>query len=195
MARDPFNSDEIYEDDAPDESTPNSWKSENAPADLTDIPTSSTNALRPRTVAAGYDADRKVLTVIFREGKVWNYFDVSEGQWQAFHASISKGIGWINAGVFGKGQEADLDSDGLDPRIYESLSNIARQESALNRTKRMYKTYKGEKLYRGAATPRVSKTSVKKMPSAYTLRAADAKLGTNPATANKPHRAHKPRKK
>ena len=39
-----------------------------SPAALTDIPTSSTNVRRPRTVAAGYDEEREVLTVMFRDG-------------------------------------------------------------------------------------------------------------------------------
>ncbi len=58
---------------------------------LSDIPTSSTNAARPRTVAAGYDPDEKTITVVFRDGTFWNYYDVPPSVWIKFHQSYSKG--------------------------------------------------------------------------------------------------------
>lgn len=69
-----------------------------APARLTDIPTSSTNSSRPRTVAAGYDKNRKVMTVMFRDGTLYNYYDVSEDEWLSFHNSLSKGRPHLNRG-------------------------------------------------------------------------------------------------
>jgi hypothetical protein len=64
---------------------------ERDPAAITILPTSSTNPDRPRTVAAGYDGDREVLTVVFRDGTFYNYYTVSETEWAAFKAEYSKG--------------------------------------------------------------------------------------------------------
>lgn len=62
-----------------------------APADITQSPTSTTNPARPRTVAAGYDKSRKVLTVIFRDGTFYNYYGVSGLEWGNFKRARSKG--------------------------------------------------------------------------------------------------------
>jgi len=63
-----------------------------APAvSLSDIPTSSTNSARPRTVAAGYDPEQKTITVVFRDGTFWNYYNVPESVWIKFHQAYSKG--------------------------------------------------------------------------------------------------------
>ena len=62
-----------------------------APADITQSPTSTTNPDRPRTVAAGYDKARKVLTVIFRDGTFYNYYAVSGLEWGNFKRARSKG--------------------------------------------------------------------------------------------------------
>lgn len=72
------------------------------PTQLTQIPTSSTNAARPRTVAAGYRMEvgsralpreqrRGKLTVMFRDGTLWNYYDVPYTEWLTFSNSLSKG--------------------------------------------------------------------------------------------------------
>lgn len=62
-----------------------------SPADLSVIPTSTTNPERPRTVAAGYDADEEKLTVVFRDGTFYNYYEVDKAEWKAFKANASKG--------------------------------------------------------------------------------------------------------
>lgn len=62
-----------------------------SPADITYSPTSTTNPRRPRTVAAGYDKARKVMTVIFRDGTFYNYYGVSGLEWNNFKRSRSKG--------------------------------------------------------------------------------------------------------
>lgn len=73
-----------------------------SPAQLTQVPTSSSNASRPRTVAAGWhmevgahsrpDKERKGrLTVMFRDGTLYNYYDVSYDEWIKFKGSLSKG--------------------------------------------------------------------------------------------------------
>lgn len=62
-----------------------------SPADLTLVPTSTTNPERPRTVAAGYDEAEEKLTVVFRDGTFYNYYEVSSSEWGAFKANRSKG--------------------------------------------------------------------------------------------------------
>lgn len=61
------------------------------PSDLTIRGTSTTNPASPRTVAAGYDRKTQVLTVVFRDGTWWNYYDVPEYMWAEFSAAESKG--------------------------------------------------------------------------------------------------------
>jgi hypothetical protein len=62
-----------------------------AAAPLTVVPTSSKNPARPRTVAAGYDKVRGVLTVVFRDGTFYNYYEVTPTEWQNFKKRVSKG--------------------------------------------------------------------------------------------------------
>jgi len=61
------------------------------PAPLSIIPTSTMNYKRPRTVAAGYDKARQILTVVFRDGTFYNYYEVKTQTWNAFKAAYSKG--------------------------------------------------------------------------------------------------------
>ena len=53
--------------------------------------TSTTNPSRPRTLAAGYDPRKQILTVVFRDGTWWNYYDVPQDLWDGFRAAESKG--------------------------------------------------------------------------------------------------------
>jgi len=64
---------------------------DSSPADLTVVPTSTTNPKRPRTVAAGYDEEEEKLTVVFRDGTFYNYYEVDANEWKAFKANRSKG--------------------------------------------------------------------------------------------------------
>ena len=70
---------------------------EEAPAPITVVPTSTTNPKRPRTVAAGYrpgtseDGRKGTLTVIFRDGTFYNYYEVSPNTWYYFKLAKSKG--------------------------------------------------------------------------------------------------------
>jgi KTSC domain len=61
------------------------------PAPISLVPTSTTDPERPRTVAAGYDSKREVLTVVFRDGTFYNYYDVDPSTWDAFKSEQSKG--------------------------------------------------------------------------------------------------------
>jgi hypothetical protein len=62
-----------------------------APAPITVVPTSTSDPARPRTVAAGYDNVREVITVVFRDGTFYNYYECSAGDWQKFKSVVSKG--------------------------------------------------------------------------------------------------------
>lgn len=62
-----------------------------SPANLTVVPTSTIDPARPRTVAAGYDKAEQKITVVFRDGTYYNYYQVNPAEWQAFKARVSKG--------------------------------------------------------------------------------------------------------
>ena len=64
---------------------------DNSPAPLTVVPTSTINPERPRTVAAGYDKDEEKITVVFRDGTFYNYYEVDPKEWQRFKSVVSKG--------------------------------------------------------------------------------------------------------
>jgi hypothetical protein len=107
-----------------------------------DIPTSSTDYSRPRTVAAGYSPNMEnpnngVMTVVFRDGTFYNYYQVSPTEWQSFHASYSKGRPWLNPknahqasdGLFmGKPRGPAGDMQDIDPTIREALYRVARTQ-------------------------------------------------------------------
>lgn len=109
----------------------------------TDIPTSSTNYSRPRTVAAGYDASRKTMTVVFRDGTFYNYYEVTQGEWQAFKASVSKGNPWLNRanryqgsdGLFLSKPRGPADVSNISPEIQELLYKIVRTKQITRGTK------------------------------------------------------------
>lgn len=154
--------------------------SDQAPAPLTDIPTSSTDAGRPRTVAAGYDKSRKVMTVMFRDGTLYNYYEVEPGEWQNFHSSISKGNPWLNRG-YPKGRQQ---VDGLfigKPRGPADLSGISDETRStiyrVSRTAQVRYQYRG-KVPKSAATKAnlVPKTRVQTKQNGKNR----SKGGTNP---------------
>jgi hypothetical protein len=154
----------------------------NAPADLTDIPTSTTNVSRPRTVAAGYDASRKVLTVVFRDGTLWNYDNVTEGEWLNFQASISKGRPWINEKVFGIGYPADLSA--VDARVTAAIYTAAREAQLKFQSKRAYRAPNQQKNEPSQNVKRLGKTATLKAQRA--LRARTPKRGgANPSNGGK----------
>ena len=53
--------------------------------------TYTSNPARPRTLRAGYDPKNQTMTVVFRDGTWWNYYDVPEDVWSEFKAAKSKG--------------------------------------------------------------------------------------------------------
>jgi hypothetical protein len=151
-----------------------------APAPLTDIPTSSTKSSRPRTVAAGYDQERKVLTVMFRDGTLWNYYNVEPGTASTFKSAISKGpmINWYRNGVYSPGEllmgqhsNGPADTSNVSSAVQADIYRIARTSQ-----------------YRYAFHGRVPRTAQGR---AYTPVATKAN-GKNKASAGKAHKPHKP---
>lgn len=55
-----------------------------------EIPTATSMPQRPRTVAALWDARRNVLTLVFRDGTFYNYYDVDVSTWRQFKGLPSK---------------------------------------------------------------------------------------------------------
>lgn len=53
--------------------------------------TSSSNPKKPRTIKAGYDYRTGTMTVVFRDGTWWDYYEVPESVWYDFTISNSKG--------------------------------------------------------------------------------------------------------
>jgi hypothetical protein len=95
-----------------------------APAPLSIIPTSTMNYKRPRTVAAGYDKARQVLTVVFRDGTFYNYHDVKGQTWNAFKGAYSKGrfiLAYLDSHPHGL-----ADMAGMPNYARETLYRIAR---------------------------------------------------------------------
>ena len=54
-------------------------------------PTPSINPPRPRTLGAGYSRDTQTLRVKFREGAVYEYYDVPPNVWRNFRRVKSPG--------------------------------------------------------------------------------------------------------
>lgn len=115
--------------------------------DQTEIPTSTTDYSRPRTVAAGYDAERQTMTVVFRDGTFYNYYEVTRSEWLAFRASISKGNPWLNRrnknqgfdGLFLSKPRGVADVNSISPQVRELLYRVARSQQV----------YKSDKLGKG----------------------------------------------
>jgi len=133
-------------------------------AALSDIPTSSSNYRKPRTVGAGWDPDTNVLTVVFRDGTFWNYYDVAPSEWAKFHFAFSKGpllVGKDEAAVRGIAMgsiaahtNGPADVSMLGEYAREQLYRIARTAQILNREgfRRTKNVTTGEK-YRTRGTP------------------------------------------
>lgn len=113
-------------------------------ANLTDIPTSTTNFRRPRTVAAGYDPENRIVTVIFRDGTAWNYYGVPSDAWLKFSNSITKGP-FLNDARHNKGRgDGDLltyaghgpaDITQLSPEAQTQFYRLARTAQVISRDK------------------------------------------------------------
>lgn len=152
---------------------------------LTDIPTSSTNFRRPRTVAAGYDPENRIVTVIFRDGTAWNYYGVPEDAWIKFHQSITKGP-FINNAQTNKGRgPGDLltynghgpaDVSQLSPKAQQEFYRISRASQIVSRDK---STGAAKQNKRPKSQPNLERAKNREW---YAKR--QAKLGTNKSSNN-----------
>lgn len=133
-----------------------------SPADITVVPTSTTNPDRPRTVAAGYDEEDEKLTVIFRDGTFYNYYEVTGGEWAAFKANRSKGA--IIAQMLDFKPRGPADVSDLSKKAQQAFyrysrgAQIAVKGKVPRQTKTMYKTIaqskRGKNPSRGGKNPR-----------------------------------------
>lgn len=86
-------------------------------------PTSTSNPQRPRTLLAGYNRRTQTLTVMFRDGSLWDYRHVPPLLWANFKRAYSKG--WF------------LYSSGLDrwgdmgPSNMTNISDVDRENWAI----------------------------------------------------------------
>ena len=154
-----------------------------APAPLTDVPTSSTNVRRPRTVAAGYDEQRQVLTVMFRDGTLFNFYNVDAGTWKTFHNSYSKGpmLNLWSKGTYSPGalltsphSYGPADTSNVSPEVLAGIYRVARASQF------RYASNKGT-VYRTAQGKAYNPPKSKK-----------GKAPKNNPSAAKAHRPHKP---
>lgn len=103
----------------------------NLPDDFNkEIPTATSMPMRPRTVAAVWDPMRQVLTLVFRDGTFYNYYDVSYNEWTTFKGLPSKWQ-YIRDVLNNKGRgPADVGSMPADAR--EFLYRAARTAQVRN---------------------------------------------------------------
>ena len=80
---DPRRADPEFEAITPTELTDGSfWARQN-------MSTPTSNPDRPRTRTAGYDSKNYILTVQFRDGTLYNYYDVNPEIWDEFRSATS----------------------------------------------------------------------------------------------------------
>lgn len=115
-----------YADVAVDPSLGQYRQYETTMAPLTDVPTTTSDPSRPRTVAAGYSIEpgslTGKLTVIFRDGTVYNYYDVPPTQWGQFKSWQSKGA-YIKAVLDSKPRGVADHSD-YSPKVRAEIYRI-----------------------------------------------------------------------
>ena len=138
-----------------------------SPADLTVVPTSTTNPQRPRTVAAGYDEDEEKLTVVFRDGTFYNYYEVDANEWKAFKANRSKGA--IIAQM--------LD---FKPRGYADVSSLSKSQQAA-----FYRFSRGAQIHTKGKAAGQTKATYKVNAQRPAWVKAQKKAGKNPSTGGK----------
>ena len=165
------------------------------PADLQEVPTSSSNYKRPRTVAAGYDENTRILTVVFRDGTFWNYYGITPGVWIIFHDSLSKGP-LLNSNArnhHGDGlllkecsSHGPADLSHLSAKAQEFLYKVARTSQIYYANRTKYAPSKGAP--RGTTVGYVPKNAGSGQKYKAQQKASRARLGKNNATGGKPKR-------
>ena len=96
-------------------------------AKLTLKGTSTTNTDKPRTTAAGYDKDTKIMTVVFRDGTWWNYYDVPFDMWEDFEYAESKGRFLKDSGLDNWPDMGAVNMDAMRPSQRNMLNYVANQ--------------------------------------------------------------------
>ena len=96
-------------------------------AKLTLKGTSTTNTARPRTTAAGYDKDTKIMTVVFRDGTWWNYYDVPFDIWEDFEYAESKGRFLKDSGLDNWPEMGAVNMDAMRPSQRSMLNYVVNQ--------------------------------------------------------------------
>lgn len=69
---------------APDDFDPAYAPAGYSTPEMYEVPTKTSTPDRPRTVAAAYNPERAVLTVMFRDSTLYNYYDVDVSEWVTF---------------------------------------------------------------------------------------------------------------
>ena len=104
------------------------------PAPLTINPTTTTNPNRPRTLAAGYDYPRRTMTVLFRDGVLYNYYNIDVKMWTGFKTAFSKGV-WLRnnlEGPRGAGAGGEKVTGGQADAIADSIVTLAMAKQQAN---------------------------------------------------------------
>lgn len=165
------------------------------------IPTSTSNASRPRTLAAGYYlyvgerakpyADQRgKLTVVFRDGTFYNYYNVPPGTWQTFKSSISKGPMLNRKNQFQGGDgillgypHGPADLSEVPVELQRQVYRVARTASSASVVGRTRSIQVGDRKIRTAnyvSTSSQKRVSSAKNPSANRGKNPAAKMGKNP---------------
>jgi hypothetical protein len=132
---------------------------------------------------AGYDDTRQVLTVMFRDGTLFNFYNVTPGEWKTFQSSYSKGplLNFYNKGQYSPGflltaphSYGPADVSNVSPEVLSTIYRVARSSQFRYASNRgtVYRTAQGK-----AYIPPKSKKG--------------AAPKNNPP-ASRPHRPHKP---
>lgn len=133
--------------------SPTSWSAtvaspyDTTPAPISVVPTTTTNWQRPRTVAAGYAIEpgqtAGKITVVFRDGTVYNYYDVTLTEWGQFKARQSKGK-YIRSYLDSKPRGVADRSD-YTPEVRATLYRIAAQKQTMARGRKIDKKRRGNR--------------------------------------------------
>lgn len=192
--------DDRYSDDYRTGSGQDTLESPTLGAALTDLPTSTTNYKRPRTIAAGWDPNSKTMTVVFRDGTFYNYYDVEPGEWLIFHSSFSKGpLLDSKSNLVVNHRHGPADVSTLSPQVKELIVRVQRTRQIYNKdlskpytTKRVVTTTAGSRSVRVKTVKNVTTygtATTMKQPRRRNLQGAYAKqqavkamkrAGTNP---------------
>jgi len=172
---------DLYEATYDEDNIPDDQSTAFARGSFVDVPTSSTNYSRPRTVAAAWKPDEKggkvgTMTVVFRDGTFYNYYQVTEGEWEGFHASFSKGRPWLNRrsnsgkpgaqavdGLFISKPRGPADPESIPAEIREQLYRVSRTQQIVSsrylrpgkKTHTATNVYTGQKTRSGQGTKQV----------------------------------------